>query len=223
MSINNTSKKDDILKAYKESDKKNKELENQNKELEEKLGSMASILEELKGQINTMNQPVAVEAPKVKSIKLMSLSMGQCYLSDDRFSMKFEKAFDQIPIRETVFEDFFYKFKKWFDEMEVIILDDEVAEEYGMKFYYDQYGLSETAFKEAMEKDDDQMMAFVKNLPHKMQMTFIVEFAREMNRGNEHVDSSHKQNVIEKYVRETFGFELDLQEVAQQYKDLNIM
>ena len=218
MSINAGTKKADILKAYNDSKKKNKELKSTIDDMKILLESVQSQLQELK-ESNQINVNVNQDPYKIKKIKLMNLSMGQCHLVNERFSMKFNKPFDQIPIRETVFDDFYYRFKQWFDDLDIIILDDEIAEQYGMKFYYEKYGLSENSFLNAMNSDSENMMGFVKNLPAKMQMTFVVEFARQLNADNKKVDSTQKQIALERYIKEKFGFDVRIVDIAEQYRN----
>lgn len=231
--VKSTDTKKVIYDAYvdskKEKEKLNSEISQVKKEKEEldnTVLQMKQMMEQMQKQMmqmqeqNTQPQNVVVqqESNKPRSVRLMSLSMGMCYLVDGRFSMKFNKPFDKIPLRETVFEDFFYKYKTWFDELEIIILDDDIAEEYGMKTYYDQYGISESSFHEAMGGSVQNMIAYVDALPPKLQMTFVKEFAAQVKEGSEFVSDITKHYALEDYIKEKFGFSFTIKEVVEQLK-----
>lgn len=215
MKITKGSKKDEIFEAYENSEKeKNDMMSNMKKMMEQ----MESMREEMKAQ---SNQPVTItqEKARVKSIKLMSLSIGQCYLVDGALSARFNKAFDQVPLRETVFQDFFYRFRDWFEDLEIIILDDEVAEEYGMKQLYDKHGISETFMKDIIKiENTDVMISKISSMTPKLQLVFVKYFASEAAKNSEYTKDSNKHYALQDFIHDKFKFEINIKEISEQIK-----
>lgn len=208
-------KKEDILKAYKDSEKEKSTMMSQMELMMQQMNEMKEQMEnQSKATVVKLEQP----STKVKSIKMMSLSIGQCYLVDGILNARFEKAFDQVPLRETVFQDFYYRFKPWFDDLEIIILDDDIAEEYGMKPIYDKHGISETFMANLIKMDSGAMIEHLSTMIPKLQMVFVKYFAGEVANENPDALNSTKHYALQEFVMTKFGFEVDIKKISEEIK-----
>lgn len=183
-------------------------------QMQEMMNQMKQMQEEIK---NAKNVPVLeVKKEKVRSVKLMSLSLGYCHLVDGVLNARFDKMFDVVPIRETIFQDFFYRFKKWFEDMEIVILDDEFAEEYGMKFIYEKHGVTENFMDELISMNAQNMIENLSTKIPQHQMVFVKYFATQVAKEVEGAMDVGKHYALEKYVKEKFGFEVSIKELAEE-------
>lgn len=198
-----------------------KELKEANDKMMENMAAMMKQMEEMQKSIQAPQvQTVGVikERPARKSIKLMNLSLGQCYLIDGILNVRFDKPFDKAGVTEGVFENFYNRFKPWFESLDVIILDEEIAEEFGMLDLYKKHGISEKLMENTIKLNKDMMMERLAGMIPKLQMLFVKYFATQLNNGSEYTSDAGKHYALEDHFRTNFALEITIRDIAEELK-----
>ena len=198
-----------------------KELKEANDKMMENMVAMMKQMEEMQKSIQAPQvQTVGVikERPARKSIKLMNLSLGQCYLIDGILNVRFDKPFDKAGVTEGVFENFYNRFKPWFESLDVIILDEEIAEEFGMLDLYKKHGISEKLMENTIKLNKDMMMERLAGMIPKLQMLFVKYFATQLNNGSEYTADAGKHYALEDHFRTNFALEITIRDIAEELK-----
>jgi hypothetical protein len=207
--------KAEILKAYEELQKeKTAPIAN------DETDKLKAEIEELKNLIGSMKTGTSNE---IKRVHIMNVSRGRCDFLDGKFDVRLGKPFDIEVLPIDIFRDFYRTYSSWFKNLNLLVMEDEVVEEMGLRYYYKDYVLSKDNFLDLVSKPSDEIVHALKGMKSKEVFVFIEAFIREVAMENPDVMNSGKQMAVQGYINNTFNTAFNIVESAQELKDRNIV
>lgn len=189
-----------VKKANLESEK---QYQNEINELKEKLNDKKEKNDEVK-DINSN-----------KMIKIMHMSPGSAVFEKGRINVKFEKLFDERRIKFEILDEMYYAFKSWFDNFEIVILDKEVREHFGIEYLFKEHGADKIRFHEILKFNNIEMLKEVDKFSKVVAWAFLKFFLEEYINGNSECMKDNKFNEVQNYYESKYNI-THLQETVSE-------
>ncbi len=200
-----TKKEQDITK---EVEKVNKELEAKNKELEKKMNELSTMVEDLLKQQKAKEQKEEEkkvtfedkykEIDPTKRVLLMNMvNAGATYKTHSGKAIRFDK-FGQIqPARFEDVESFVFKYRSYFENIEVRILDNDAVDALYLRDAYNKYDISKEEMEGIIKLAPQEMIKKVKKLSKPLQESFVSLVVEGIAKNDKNYMDKNKWDVID--------------------------
>lgn len=177
------------------------------KELEEKIKKQESIKE------NKNQEESTIGMKPDKMVWIQHMAPGSASFHRGRVNITFDKLFDKRRIKWDILDEMYYEFRKWFDEFEIVILEEEVRKYYGIETSFDENGADESKFVKMLSMRNNEMIDEVNKFSFMVAMSFLKFFIEEYINANPKCLNRFKD--VEKYYHARYNIQ-NLNELAQE-------
>jgi len=165
------------------------------KELEQQLQTKNHELREKETQEGNMVRAISPD----KMVEIMHMGPGSASFNRGRVNVKFNKLFDQRRLKFDILDEMFYAFESWFHNFEIIILDQEVREYFGIEYNFKDHGADKDKFHKMLKIDNAEMLKELTNFSPVVTWAYLVFFLEEYVKGNADTMKDNKFNDIQQY------------------------
>lgn len=154
-----------------------------------------------------INKEISIKGDKTVWIQHMGL--GSASFKRGRVSVVFTKLFDRRRIKWDILDEMFYEFREWFDNFEIVILDQEVREFYGIEQDYQERGCDEIKFKKLLESNNNShIIDELRKLRFIPAMSFLKYYLDEYTKGTANCFTNNKFKELSEYYLSEYSINL---------------
>lgn len=198
-------KKEDVQISEKlELKKVDRELEIKNKELEEKVKNLTLMVEKLLEQQNkeefkkdTAEEKYREIEPTKRVLLMNMVNAGGTYKTYTGKAIRFDK-FGQIqPVRFEDVESLVSKYRNYFENIEIRILDKDVVDALYLRNAYNKYDISKEELEDIIQLEPQEMIKKIKSLSRPLQESAISLIIEGIARNDKRYMDKNKWDVID--------------------------
>lgn len=153
-----------------------------------------------------------------KMVAIQHMGIGNASFHRGRVRVNFEKLFDVRKIQWSILDEMYYEFQRWFEEFEIVILDKEVREYYGLEGIFKEEGADEKVFNKLLDMNNDNMLNKVNKFPFMLSMSFLKFYCLENMRGNQKAFVDNRYQIIQDFYAKKYSIP-NLNEIINELRE----
>lgn len=186
------------------------------KSFQEKIAKLEEQLKEKNSKVENNSENKSIKSDKM--VKIMHIAPGGATFDKGRVRVTFNKLFDEQKIKFDILDEMYYSFREWFNNFEIVILDKEVREYYGIEYEYEENGADKDKFISTLKLNSSDMIRVIDRFASIPAVAFLKYFLDEYIIGNTDCFSDNKFNEISAFYKRKYGIN-DLHQIISELTD----
>lgn len=169
---------------------------------------------ELETEITTIETAKII--PPERMVRIMHMSFGGATFKKGRINVRFDKLFDERRIRFEILDEMFYTYGAWFNDFEIVILDKDVREYYGLEYSFKEHGADKEKFYNLLSLSCHEMLVEIEKFNKSLAFAFLKFYLQEYINGNTQTITENKFNAVEGFFKNKYKTD-DLNEMTKNF------
>lgn len=185
------------------------------KTYQEKINILEAKLKEKENIKENTKEENSITIKPDKMVWIQHMAPGGAGFHRGRVNITFDKLFDKRRIKWDILDEMFYEFHTWFDEFELVILDEEVRKYYGIENNFEENGADESKFIKLLSMKNNEMIDEISRFSFMVASSFLKFFIDEYIKGNVNCLKNNKFQDVQNYYKKRYNID-NLQELIAE-------